>query len=405
MNPEPFAKPGFMVRRDSLLGDRRPRGTRHAVTLAAVLWWACLFWSGCVSPVAMHRAVLEYDWTVNRIETELLLLNIARTRYHEPIHFTAVSNIAATFDFRVSTGLAGLLAGSPGADSLSLTMGSSASESPTVTIIPIQGEEFTKRLLTPITEETILSLGKQGIDPPILFRLVSEGMLLEDDDCNQVMRRKNNDRQRRFLSNQPHRPDEYREFRQRVLHLSWLRSERKLFISRIESPDGDQRKTGRIVITNYDPNTLSNDDRLALYRQADQFSLHHILVDIRRGYSGGDFPMCATIKLRSFKTILSFIGRGIAEEQEFHVDPDPRTGPVDVNPAKTLTIRESHTQPEGAIIAVQKRGLWYYIDQESVAGASLDRWNHEAFDVLYQLYHFTVTDVSKTPALPIAISK
>ena len=38
--------------------------------------------SGCVSPVALHRAVLEYDWTVNRIETELLLLNIARTRYH-----------------------------------------------------------------------------------------------------------------------------------------------------------------------------------------------------------------------------------------------------------------------------------------------------------------------------------
>ena len=66
------------------------------------------FW-GCVSPVALHRAVLEYDWTVNRIETELLLLNIARTRYHEPIHFTVVSSIAATFDFRVTSGLTGKL--------------------------------------------------------------------------------------------------------------------------------------------------------------------------------------------------------------------------------------------------------------------------------------------------------
>ena len=72
-----------------------------------ILWctlvWMSLLLSGCVSPVAMHRAVLEYDWTVNRIETELLLLNIARTRYHEPIHFMAVSNIAATFDFRGGT--------------------------------------------------------------------------------------------------------------------------------------------------------------------------------------------------------------------------------------------------------------------------------------------------------------
>ena len=367
---------------------------RNAVLLLSSLWMS-LIWSGCVSPVAMHRAVLEYDWTVNRIETELLLLNIARTRYHEPIHFTAVSNIAATFDFRVNTGLAGLLAGAPGADSLSLTLGSSAAENPTVTIIPIQGEEFTTRLLTPITEKTILSLGKQGIDPAILFRLVSEGILLEDKKG-----------QRRFLSNQPRRTKEYQEFRQRVMHLSWLQSERKLFISRIEPPGGDQRKTGRIVITNYDPNRLSNDDRLTLHRKAERFSLHHGLVDIRPGHPGGDFPLFGQIKLRSFKTILGFIGRGIDEEQEFHVDPDPRTGPVAVNPAKTLTIQESRTQPEEAIIAVQKRGMWYYIDQESAEGKSdEDRWNHEAFDVLYQLYHFTVTDISKTPTLPIAISK
>ena len=83
------------------------------MTLFCALGWMSLLWSGCVSPVAMHRAVLEYDWTINRIETELLLLNIARTRYHEPIHFTAVSNIAATFDFRVNSGLTGLLAQPP----------------------------------------------------------------------------------------------------------------------------------------------------------------------------------------------------------------------------------------------------------------------------------------------------
>ena len=115
--------------------------------------------------------------------------------------------------------------------------------------------------------------------------------------------------------------------------------------------------------------------------------------------------MFGGIKLRSFKAILGFIGQGIAEEPEFHVDPDPRTGSVAVNPAKTLAIQESHTQPEEAIISVQKRGLSYYIDQKSSAGELFDRWNHEAFDLLYQLYHLTVTDISKIPTLPIAISK
>ena len=362
---------------------------RNAVMLWCALSCMSLPWSGCVSPVAMHRAVLEYDWTVNRIETELLLLNIARTRYHEPIHFTAVSNIAATFDFRVNTGLMGLLAGAPGADSLSLTLGSSAAENPTVTIIPIQGKEFTTRLLTPLTEETIFFLAQQRIDPAILFRLVSRVIILESE----------------VLSNQPHRQEEYRKFRQRVMHLSWLQSERHLFIGPLEFTDGGQRKTGRVVMTNYDPNTLSNNERLTLQRQAERFSRNYLLVDIRPDHPGGDFPMFGQIKLRSFKAILEFIGRGIVEKPEFHVDPDPRTGPVAVNPAKTLTIRESRTQPEEAIISVQKRGLSYYIDQESAEGESFDRWNHEAFDLLYQLYHLTVTDVSQIPSLPIAISK
>jgi len=342
----------------------------------------------------MHQAVLEYDWTVNRIETELLLLNIARTRYHEPIHFTAVSNIAATFDFRVNTGITGLLTDGPNADSLSLTLGSSAAENPTVSIIPIQGEEFTKRLLTPITEKTVLFLGQQGIDPAILFRLMSRGMILVDIDG-----------QRRFLLNQPHRKEEYRGFRQRVMHLSWLQSERNLFIGPLQFTEGGRQTTGRIVLTNYDPNTLANEERQRLHRQADQFSRHHLLVDIRTGHPGGDFPMFGEIKLRSFKAILGFIGRGIAEELEFHVAPDHRTQSVTINPVSTLTIQESSTQPEEAIISVQKRGLWYYIDQESQAGESFDRWNHEAFDLLYQLYHLTVTDVSQIPTMPITISK
>lgn len=345
----------------------------------------------------MHRAVLEYDWTVNRIETELLLLNIARTRYHEPIHFTAVSNIAATFDFRVNTGMMGLLAGAPGADSLSLTLGSSAAENPTVNIIPIQGEEFTKRLLTPITDETISFLWQQGINPAILLRLVSQGIILEDKKG-----------QRRFLWNQPRRKKEYRKFRQRVMHLSRLQSERKLFVSQLGFTDKDQRKTRRTVMTNYDPSTISDDERVTLIDEAERFTRHHILVDIRKNSPSDDrdnFSMFGQIKLRSFKAILEFIGRGIDEEPEFDVDPDQRTGPVAVNPARTLTIRESRTQPEGAIISAQKRGLWYYIDQKSADGELADRWNHEAFDLLYQLYHLTVTDISKTPTLPIAISK
>src|SRR5678816_2087933 len=63
--------------------------------------------TGCLSPIAMHRAVIEYDRTVHRVEAELLLLNIARARHYRPVHFTAVTSVAATFDFRVKAGVLG----------------------------------------------------------------------------------------------------------------------------------------------------------------------------------------------------------------------------------------------------------------------------------------------------------
>jgi hypothetical protein len=45
---------------------------------------------GCLSPVAIHRAVLTYDHTVSSVEGEILLLNIARARNHLPAHSGAM---------------------------------------------------------------------------------------------------------------------------------------------------------------------------------------------------------------------------------------------------------------------------------------------------------------------------
>jgi hypothetical protein len=69
-------------------------------------WGACLnilfgifivsVFSGCLSPIAMHRAAIEYDRTVSYVEADLLLLNIAQARYHRPVYFTAVLSVAAT---------------------------------------------------------------------------------------------------------------------------------------------------------------------------------------------------------------------------------------------------------------------------------------------------------------------
>jgi hypothetical protein len=49
----------------------------------------------------LNRAVLAYDEAITDAISKQLLINIARAQHHEPIHFTGVSNVAATFDFRI----------------------------------------------------------------------------------------------------------------------------------------------------------------------------------------------------------------------------------------------------------------------------------------------------------------
>jgi hypothetical protein len=82
---------------------------QHSLALAkATARWltmlALCILQGCFSPIALDRAVIEYDKTVTNVLSKQLLLNIARAHQHQPIHFTGVSNIAATFNFQFNTG-------------------------------------------------------------------------------------------------------------------------------------------------------------------------------------------------------------------------------------------------------------------------------------------------------------
>ena len=67
------------------------------------------------------------------LEYELLLVNIGRLRHGLPVHFTVTSSIAATFDYQTNAAILG-----PVSD-IGLSVGVSAAENPTLSIVPIQG--------------------------------------------------------------------------------------------------------------------------------------------------------------------------------------------------------------------------------------------------------------------------
>ena len=84
-----------------------------------------------------------------------------------------------------------------------------------------------------------------------------------------------------------------------------------------------KRVNGRVMITNYDPAVLTNEDLFRLHEEADDAPFNDVLIDIRPGFVGGEMPLHGRLRLRSFHEILTFIGRGMDEEPEYDVDAGP----------------------------------------------------------------------------------
>ena len=391
-----------------------------ALTLVAAMLGAC----STVGPPVLERAVLGYDETNARLSDQMLLLNIARWHEGEGLHLTVTSSIAATFDWTATAGIGAQLEGSSGTDFFNFNLGGRASENPTFSILPLQGEEYVTRLLKPFTEEVVSLTVFQG-DTPIdrMLRLMAEGIEFYGSKGEME----------RFITNSPGRPQEYAEFRRMLLHLRWLAESRQLFarplvfedilfkdiadrpkaedlakginlgITWRQKPDGRFKASkltqGRVAITNYDPMLLSDEQRWALNERIKRLPASVVYVDLAPGYPGGNIPFTGGIRLRSFGEIIRFVADGMEEFPEFDVLPDPRTGSGDVaieNRAATLTIAVTEKAPPDRIASVLYRGHYY-----SVSDTEWDRGN---FRLLALLNQTTVGDVGGI-GIPITIAK
>ena len=323
--------------------------------LAAVLLALCL--SGCVAPIVLDRAVMSYDAVADNTVSRQLLLNIARAHHNEPLHFTALSNITATFNFQMAAGATPPLGGTSGGFTLSPIFGTVVAENPTFSIVPIEGEEFTKRLLTPFPESILTMLLRQGADVDLVLRMMAQEYRTEVDG------------RRVRYNNSPADHEGYAAFRRLVLHLSTVQDRNSLYVEPLifeeswtqpaasVTPEALQalekelsvtyepsersyritkRTIGRIIVTNYDPAILTNEERMLLNREAEESLDDELLVDIRDGHVGGEYPIHGRFRLRSFYNVIGFLGRAMGEEPEYDVAKDPRTPSTSENPVFTL---------------------------------------------------------------------
>jgi len=399
------------------IGQRSKSSARF--TLAGIL--CSLAVTGCLSPVTLNRAVTAYDQAVTDAISKQLLINIARAHQHQPIHFTGVSNIAATFDFRVSAGATPAFTGEAGR-ALMPIFGGSVAENPTISIVPIEGEEFTKRLLTPFQETKFILLLRQRYDIDLMLRLMTQELRIKQNGQEVSYR------------NTPADRTGYEMFRRVVTHISAIQDANQLHAEPLVynrtwtipansvTAEGFQalqkeylvtysqkdnsytlRKqiAGRTLITNYDPGTLSPEERARLIEDTEEGQLNDVSFDIRPGHVGGEYPLKGDFRLRSFNTILNFLGRSLEEDPEYHVESDPRTPAFYENPDHTMELLLSDGAPSETDLSIKFHGKYYAVN---ITGPSA-RWNREAFQLLYLLFQMTVTDMPRVGVPSITIAK
>jgi hypothetical protein len=135
--------------------------TRLALLLTAPL--ALL--AGCrqFGPATIPAARFDYNQTIASSWNEQLLLNLVRLRYRDTPQFLQIGSVLARYS-RTTGATAELIDGVVGTGRTEASAGLNVAyeESPTITYVPLQGEEFTRHLLRPIGAQPLLLLARSG---------------------------------------------------------------------------------------------------------------------------------------------------------------------------------------------------------------------------------------------------
>ena len=140
--------------------------------------------SGCaIGPTALRGNRPEYNRVIQQTEKEELLLNIVRLRYGEHIKFLQVASIVSTLSVAASLNASGTVYVGPperlgplSANTLNVGSGLNYSETPTITYVPVEGQQFANQILTGASVNNLQALLQSGWDIDRVMALLVDRM-------------------------------------------------------------------------------------------------------------------------------------------------------------------------------------------------------------------------------------
>lgn len=141
--------------------------------LLLIVCAVCLCSCAVVGPRSVSGGRGAYTEVINTTEDEQILRAMVRMRYDETFGMLSVASITAGLRFRAA---AGTNIGIGDSDNFAgnlvpLSIGVAYEENPTISYLPLSGEDFTRRMLSPISVEEWLLLATAVRRHDLLFAL------------------------------------------------------------------------------------------------------------------------------------------------------------------------------------------------------------------------------------------
>ena len=144
-----------------------------------------------LGPQALPGDQFNYNAAIAQSIQEQLLTNLIRLRYNEPPVFLRVSSVISQRARVLSTdAAAGFNAGTLGDNTLGVGGGYAWTDRPTITYVPVAGQEFSRNLLTPLPPRAMFEMAQAGWPTDLVLGMTTWSVNgLENDIARPARRR------------------------------------------------------------------------------------------------------------------------------------------------------------------------------------------------------------------------
>ena len=328
--------------------------------------------SGCAAQGARRVPAdrFDYNTAIARSTREQMLLNIVRSRYLEVPVFLTVSSVLTQYEYDSSIGVGGFFG--IGGDSTNVIGGTTDvitgdanlrfSERPTITYLPVEGQEFSAHLLSDIPSEMIFAAAQAGWPIDVFMRIGIQRMgVLENMTFGEVAATGWEDTKTAFARDL----QKLKRF-ERMIQLIFILSDREIIEVQLVAENGKDEQYFIIAETvPADLRPLLNELKgLIGLSNRNRFRITDRVTNLRDDE--------ISIQTRSVLAMMEFMARGVEVPPE-HLKQgriiDYGLQDSEGYVAEGLIpfrMRTSKQRPENVFAAVRHQGYWYYIDHSDI---------------------------------------